>query len=108
MKIEKYLVISASEARYGGFNSHVKLVEREPKLKGNEISLRLNLEIPDAVFKRPKLEAKLSVPDTAVSKIAITPDVTDNIERIIKETTGLTMHVGIVEHPEPKEEEEQE
>ncbi len=102
MLIEKYLVISATKNRYGSYGSSIRLVEKVPTLKGNEISLRLKLNIPNAVFERPQLTAEMTVPDNAVSKIAITPEVADNIEKIIKEATGLTINVTVAEHPEEK------
>ncbi len=107
MTITKYLIISASKHySYGSYKAKVRLAERVPTLKGNEVSLRLQLELPDAMFERPQLEAKMSVPVDAVPEIKITSDVTDNIEKIIKETIGLTMNVSVVEQPEDNKEEE--
>ncbi len=107
MIIEKYLVISATKRnKWSSFNPKIKIMERVPTLKGNEVSLRLKLELPDAMFERPQLEATMSVPIDAVPEIKITSDVTDNIEKIIKETIGLTMNVSVIE--QPKEEKEAE
>ena len=97
-----------TEGRYGWGKSHVVLRDREPKLKGNEISLRLLLEIPEAVFKRPKLEAKMTIPEQVIPKNLVTPDVQTNIEKIIKESTGLDIHVGLIEHEDKKDEQERE
>lgn len=106
MTITKYLVISATKSRYGGLVGKVRMVERVPTLKGNEVSLRLSLELPNAMFERPQLEAKMEVPEEAVPEITITPEVTENIQKIIKETIGLNMVVSVIE--QPKEEGEQE
>lgn len=102
MKIEKYLVIGAEKSRYGYLKEKVELRERVPTLKGNQVSLRLQITIPDAVFKRPQLEASLVVPDTAIAPLNISPEMTDNISKIVKETTGLTIAVKVVEHEEEK------
>lgn len=105
MIIRKYLIISAQKSRYGGLREKTRLAERVPTLEGNEISLRLELDIPDAVFQRPQLEARMTIPDTAVKDINITPDITDNISQIIKEATGLTMVVSVIKQEEEKEDE---
>lgn len=44
----------------------------------------------------------MNVPNAAIPKIKITPDITSNIEKIIKENTGLNMHITIVEHEDEK------
>lgn len=107
MTIYKYLIISATISRYGYVGKpSVALRDREPKLKGNEISLKLALDLPDALFKRPQLEAKMVVPAEAAAKIKITPEITDNIEKIIKETIGLTMAVSVVPQEEKKKDDQ--
>lgn len=104
MRIYKYLIIRAVNGRYG-ITPRVDLRDREPVLKGNEMSLKLQLDLPDALFKRPQLEAKLVVPETAVPPIKITPETTSNIEKIIRETIGLNVVVSVVEQTEKKENE---
>jgi hypothetical protein len=94
MIIYKYLVISK--------NGSVKAVEREPRLDANQISLKLMLDVPNEFFERPRLEARLTVPATAVQKSKINLDVVGNVEKLIKEATGLTMAVSIVEQKEEK------
>lgn len=97
MRIYKFLIINS--------RGNVTIRERQPRLAGNEIALKLSLEVPDELFTRPVLEAKMSIPKDAVPKATITPQITDNIEQIIKEATGLNMIVSVIEHPQEKEEE---
>lgn len=106
MLIDKYLVIEGKKSRYSynGFTPHVRLVEREPTLSGNEIAIRIKVEIPDALFKRPTLVAEMRIPNEAVPQTTITPDVTTNIESIIKERTGLDMAIYVVPYKEKEEE----
>lgn len=101
MKIDKYLVITGTPSRYsyGSPRASVKLVERTPSLKGNEVALHLNIDVPDEFFKRPTLRADISVPKDAVPEVTITTDMADNIEKLIKETVGLEVSVSVVEHP---------
>jgi|SRR5581483_3900329 len=101
MKIDKYIIVSASPSRFGqSFKPHLRMVERTPTLKGNEVGLRLLIELPDALFKRPTLEAKFSVDEKMVPKIEITPGVIKNMENLIKENIGMNVHIDLVPHPE--------
>jgi hypothetical protein len=104
MLVDKYLIISAKKSRYGYPSPQVRMVEKEPTLDGNEISMRLKIDIPDAFFKRPRLEAVMKLPEELVPKTSLTPEITTNVEKIIKETTGLTMVVSIVDNAEKTDE----
>lgn len=97
MQINKFLIINSR----GG----ITLREREPNLKGNEIALNLVFDVPDELFKRPVLVAKMAIPQTAVPKSKITPEITTNIEKIVKEATGLNLVVTVIEQPEESQEE---
>lgn len=90
MIVDKYLVINNKGS--------VTVREREPRLAGNEIALRLRMEVPGAMFERPRLYAEMKIPAEAVPKGKITTEVTDNVEKIIKEATGLNMVVSVVDH----------
>lgn len=92
MFVSKYLVINSR----GG----AKITEREPRLNGNEISLRISLEIPNALFERPRLEAVMKIPVEAIPRTKIVPSLSDNVEKLIKEATGLTMKVNIIDQKE--------
>lgn len=103
MIVDKYIVIAGRKTN-GWWKSTLTFRERLPKLSGNEIALRLRLDIPDAMFERPVFEAKMAVPKEAIPKTSITPEITDNIERIVKEQTGLNITVALVEHEEDNQE----
>lgn len=104
MILTKYLVIRAYKNRYKQWETKMDIREREPVLKGDEISVKLELEIPNALFERPKLEARVSVPPEAVGSPQITTKVTDNLEKLLKESTGLNLTLKLIEHEnvEPK------
>jgi hypothetical protein len=88
----KYLVIN--------HRGNVTVREREPRMAGNEVALRLELNIPDKLFQRPVLEARMSLPAESIPSTKITPKIVDNIEKIVKEATGLNIAVNLVAHPE--------
>lgn len=90
MIVVKYLVINN--------RGSMQVKERFPNMKANEVCLRLEVSVPDELFERPLLEATLKIPKEAIPKGKITTEVTDNVQRLIKEVTGLEMHVTVVEH----------
>lgn len=92
MTISKYIVINSR----GG----AKITGREPRLNANEISLRIYLEVPNAMFERPRLEAIMKVPVEAIPRAKITTSLSDNVEKLIKQATGLTMKVNIIDQKE--------
>jgi hypothetical protein len=89
MKIQKWLTIS--------YTGTTKISVNRPYMNVDEIAILLNLEIPDALFTKPKLIAQIKVPDEAVSQETISAEVTDNIEEAIKSVTGLEMRVSVVD-----------
>ena len=97
MRIQKFLVITALKSRYSGFNHKIEIREKTPSLDGMQIAVKLDIEIPDALFQRPTLEAKMTIPEEAVPKLSLDANVTENISRLIKDATGLTMKVTVVE-----------
>lgn len=96
MRLDKYIVVEGRKNRYEQITLYSRMVEKTPKLKGNEIALRLSIDLPKALFTRPTLEAKMTIPDEVVPTVEISPEVTANIEEIIKQSTGLTMSVNVV------------
>lgn len=95
MIIQKYLIINS--------RGNVTVREREARLDGNEISLRLSIEVPDAFFRRPELVATLKVPAEAIPKTKVTTEMTDNIEKLVKAATGLTVAVNFLEQEGPED-----
>lgn len=80
----------------------VTLREREPKTQANEVTIRLEMNIPNQFFTRPTIKAELKIPESAVPVVSITPVMATNLERIIKENLGLNMVVSIIDAPESK------
>lgn len=97
MILTKYVVITKMGRDYSP-TYKAEMKERLPNLAGNQIAMKLSIEVPSGIFEKPLLEAVMKIPQEAVPKVTITADVTTNIERIIKDQLGLDMKVGIVEH----------
>lgn len=91
MKLSPYLIIKKN-----GYKGAVRVTKSAPNLDSNEIALRLNIEVPDELFTKPRLEASISVPKGAVSAPVIEADVIDNIEDVIKQKTGLDVNLTLI------------
>ena len=100
MKISQYIIIKKNErwSRQGYFNS--RLTQKKPALAANEVAVRVELDLPDAVFSKPAFEATIKVPESAVSKPVINAEVIDNVENIIQQTTGFTVKLVAVTEKE--------
>lgn len=92
MKISQYIIIKKKNKwSYGS-----RMTKESPALASNEIAVKVSLEIPDAIFDKPTLEAQIVVPEEAVSKPVISAEVIDNVQDIIKQNTGFEVKLEVV------------
>lgn len=97
MKTTLYLCVKKSENR---FDPSFRVTKTKPGLMSNEIAVKINLELPDALFTKPQLEAKVTVSEKAVAPTTIDAEVVDNVEQIIKEKTGFDVKLTVVKDEE--------
>ena len=64
-----------------------------PTTKGNEVAIKLTVELPESLFKDPQFTASISVANENVSKPQIDAKVIDKISQIVGEATGLTLKI---------------
>lgn len=76
-----------------------RLTERKPQIGANEVAVYLEVEIPNGLFEKPRLVAKMKIPESIVTSKEVNAEVTDNIEEAIRTATGLDMEVRIAEPP---------
>jgi len=67
-----------------------------PRLDWDEIAMALEIELPNALFKKPRLEAKIVVPDEAAVTDTIESVVTENVKEALEQATGLIFSVSVV------------
>lgn len=89
LKVWRYLCIDG--------NGRCRITVDPPRLAADEIAMRLELALPRALFKRPMLAAKVEIPQSAVTPVRIETDVVNGIADAIKNATGLTAHIRVVE-----------
>lgn len=87
MKLQKWLVVARSGS--------CKVTARRPALLEDEIALRLDLTLPDALFVKPTLAAAIVVPDDAALPAVIDADVVEQIGEAIRAATGLRVELVV-------------
>lgn len=92
MKTEFYLVVSKSGS--------TKTTKGRPNLDWNEISIKLNLTLPDSLFAKPILTAEIAIPQDKVQPQQISVEMQNNIQESIKQHTGLPVRLTLVSEVE--------
>ncbi len=75
-----------------------RLCNKVPSLASGEVAIKLTIGVPDALFQRPQLHARITVPESAVSKPVIDATVLDNIKESLTQQFGLDVQVALVEN----------
>jgi len=88
MNIKKWLTINNKGS--------CRLTATKPRLDWNEVSILLEVTLPNALFSMPRLEARITVPDEAAVSGVIESVVSDNVQEAIEQATGLTFSVAVV------------
>lgn len=101
MRTTGYLCIKKTGSTYNP-KALLRVTKTSPALDFNEIAVKLDLELPDELFAKPRLEAKIAVPKEAVSAPVISAEVIDNVQDIIKQSTGFEVRLNLVEVEDKK------
>lgn len=96
MKADFYLIINNKKV--------VRLVKNLPRLDWSEVSIKMNLELPDSLFQRPVLSGSIVVKDSDVQPTVITPEIMNNIQQAIREHQGIEIKLSIAEDNTPQKE----
>ncbi len=89
MKVQKWLTVNSKGA--------CRITASRPGLGWDEISIALELNLPNALFERPRLKAKITIPDEAVRTEIIDSVITDNVQEAIEKATGLTFSIDVIQ-----------
>jgi hypothetical protein len=71
-----------------------------PSLWVDDVAIKLVLEVPNALFEKPRLEAKVTIPKEAVVTEIINAETVDNVEELVKSKIGLDLKVNVVKPEE--------
>ena len=84
-----YLIVSST--------GKVRTVKSKPALESDEIAIRLGIQLPERLFKRPLLSANVIVDSAAVRPVEISPDVLINTADLIEQQTGLKVELTVMD-----------
>lgn len=71
-----------------------KVTKTKPALAWDEIAIQLRLNIPDELFRRPTIEATLTVKD--VPNNAYNPEIVVNTADLIEQQTGAKISFTVI------------
>lgn len=89
MKINQWLAINK--------NGITKVKKTKPALNWDEIAIKILLEIPDELFRRPIIDAHLEIKD--VPNNAYNPEIIVNTKELIEQQTGAKINFTVNEIP---------
>ena len=75
-----------------------RLCTKLPALAAGEIPVKITVVLPEALFTRPQLQAKVIIPESAVSKPVIDGNILDNVREVLEQQTGMAVQVFLVEN----------
>lgn len=67
-----------------------------PSLGVDEVAIKIELTLPQALFTRPRFEARVKVSEDAVRTQPITPEVLIQTKELIEQQTGLKIDLRAV------------
>lgn len=95
MKVKKWLTISSKGA--------ARITQSHPRTGENEISIMLEVNLPDELFRKPRLEAKIDIPKEACTPDVLNSNVIENVKEAIEQSTGLQFSINVVKEEVEKE-----
>jgi hypothetical protein len=106
MQLKCYLVVQGRPPKYGPDKEqrrepgNLRLTKTRPKTDKDEIAIALHLDIPNSLFIKPTLEARITVPECTPHGGNITAEVADNIAEEIRRQTGFSVHISAEQEDE--------
>jgi hypothetical protein len=89
MKVEGWLTVNDR-------GTNMLLTKTQPGIDHDEVSIRIQLNLPDELFERPRLSAEITIPKEATMPTEITADVVEDCKEAIKQVTGLEMKISVI------------
>ena len=100
VKVKKWLTINSRGC--------ARLTQGKPGISWDEISICLELNLPDELFRKPRLEAKIDIPKEAAGPDVLSSEVVENVKEAIEKSTGLTFSINVIQNEEMQTEEKSE
>lgn len=84
-----------------------KVSRKRPSLDWDEISISMEISLPNSLFEKPQLHAKVKVNDDQVTPTVINVEMKDNIAAAIQQHTGIPIKLTIVNETNGQAEDEE-
>jgi hypothetical protein len=94
MIVRKWLTVNSKGS--------ARLTQSKPSAAADEISIKLEVKLPNALFNKPRLEAKIEIPEDAVGPSVLDADVMENVKEAIAQSTGLDFAINIIKEEVPQ------
>lgn len=88
MKTNFYLTVNS--------NGNVKVTKNPTRVDMKEVSIGVNLELPDVLFKRPQIQATINIGEEYARPFIIDADTAGLVKNAIEQSTGLDIKLSIV------------
>ncbi|WP_316851173.1 hypothetical protein [Pedobacter agri] len=66
-----------------------------PALNWDEVAISVTMDVPDMLFRKPQLNAVISIPESAATPQNIDVEMQDNIREAIESATGLNIRLSV-------------
>ncbi len=96
MKVKKWLTVNS--------RGITRITQGKPNIDGDEVSILLDINLPDELFRKPRLEAKIDIPKEAAGPDVLNSEVIENVKEAIKQKTGLEFSINVIKHEELQDE----
>lgn len=87
MKVKFHLTVNE--------NGSVRVSKGKPDLKWDEVSIEMNLQIPDLLFQKPHLQAQIVIPNEVASPKELDVEMKNNIKEAIQQAAGIEIKLII-------------
>lgn len=95
MKEISYLIIGKNGVR--------GVRKTKPSLGWDEIACKINLDVPDELFRRPHIEAILKIED--IANTVYNPEIIINTKELIEQQTGVKVNFKVIPYEESEDKE---
>ncbi len=98
MRAEFYVVIKGeSRGAYKEMRVAPKCFRKKPDVASDEVALKLNIGIPDSLFRRPMIEIKSQIPEPNDPGKELSATVANEIADVIQQQFGVKVLVEAAE-----------
>ena len=73
----------------------VRTVKKNPTVKSDEVAFKLDIELPKAMFEKPKLSVSVKVPEDAVKEEIVSEEIIDNIGETLKRHMDMDINITV-------------